>query len=97
VIGGARIPLFQQQADGSFVMLVRPVVVTHLCASLGDHGNIIFADWSCYGVELRREGAVERNIASGWQHFAEGFRLVARFDGVPLYSSRSRSRTAPRR
>jgi HK97 family phage major capsid protein len=84
--GATLSPVITQLPNGSFMMLGRPVVVTHLCPPVGDRGDVMFVDWGSYAVGLRRMAAIERNMFSGWQQFAEDFRLVVRFDGLPLYS-----------
>jgi HK97 family phage major capsid protein len=85
-VGGALAPVFQQNADGSFSMLGRPLQVTHHCSPLGDVGDLAFLNWKGYGVGLRRQAAIEANRFSAWQQFGEDYRLAIRFDGLPLRS-----------
>lgn len=73
--------LLQQQADGSFTMMGRPVFVTDKLPTLGTKGDVMFVDFQQYAIGMRLEVNVETSNAPGWQTDEQSFRIKVRTGG----------------
>lgn len=65
----------------------RPLVVTEVCPSVGEIGDIVFADMSQYGLLMKRTARMENSNAPGFSRDVVSFRMIARVDGLPLWDS----------
>lgn len=65
----------------------RPVVVTEICPSVGDVGDIVFADMSQYGLLMKRSARMENSNAPGFDRDVISFRMIMRVDGLPLWDT----------
>lgn len=84
--GGAVLPLFQWAADGTPLLMGRPVVLTEYNATLGSLGDIVFADVSQYVIG-EREPSLVPSLHVKFLTDEAAFRFTYRVDGQPLWSS----------
>lgn len=82
--GGSHIPVLRDQ-QGAFSLLGRPVVVTEKLETLGDVGDILFADFSQYGIGMRRELRLDSSAGPRFQQDEVSWRMISRVDGQPLW------------
>jgi HK97 family phage major capsid protein len=66
----------------------RPVIPLEQCATLGDQGDIILADWSQY-LFAEKRGGVRSDVSMHVRFLYDEsvFRFVVRVDGQPLWDS----------
>lgn len=65
----------------------RPVVVTEIAASIGDSGDIVFADMSQYALLMKGSARMENSNGPGFDRDVIQFRMIMRVDGTPLWPS----------
>jgi len=82
--GGALLPYFQVGPDGRMTLLGLPIVQTEKLPELGDQGDVLLADFTFFGVGLRKEIALDRSAHAGFSQDLETFRGTLRADGQPL-------------
>ena len=80
-------PVFRINADGSYSLLGRPLILSEKMKTLGDLGDILLADFDAYAVGLRREAAIARSIEPGWDTDEVAYRIRMRADGRPLVTA----------
>ena len=71
---------------GAFSLLGRPVVVTEKLETLGDAGDILFADFSQYAVGLRRELRLDSSAGPRFQQDEVSWCMISGVDGQPLWN-----------
>jgi HK97 family phage major capsid protein len=86
-VGGYGSQALTQAANGTFSILTRPVIFSEHASALGTVGDLILVDLSQYGVAMRQDLRIEKDLGSYWTSDEIGFRAVARLDGMPLWSS----------
>ncbi len=83
--GGSHVPVLRD-TQGAFSLLGRPVVVTEKLETLGDVGDILFADFSQYGIGMRRELRLDSSAGPRFQQDEVSWRMISRVDGQPLWN-----------
>ncbi len=86
--GGAPMGLIRDGIAGApgMTMLGRPLILTEHCATIGDTGDIVFADWSQYLIGSKASGLqVATSIHFKFDYDATAFRFVLRYDGQPWW------------
>jgi HK97 family phage major capsid protein len=84
-VGGSAIPVMSE-TNGQFNMLTRPVIFTEKTPALGNKGDILLVDLSQYVVGLRSEIRFDTSIHVAFATDEILARLIARYDGQPLWS-----------
>ena len=74
------------EKDGQFTIFGRPVFFTPHCKTIGDAGDCGFFDLSAYALGLRREMSIDKSIHAGWTQDLVSYRIIIRFDGMPVLS-----------
>jgi HK97 family phage major capsid protein len=69
---------------GEWRILGRPVAITDRCSTLGDRGDVIFADMAQYALAMGPQISVARSNAEGWFSAEFDLRAIMRADGQPL-------------
>lgn len=85
-VGGSSVPVLQQDGQGGFTLLTRPVVFTEKVPSLGDLGDISLIDFSQYTVGMRQEVILDKSKHVGWSTDESGYRAILRVDGMGRWS-----------
>jgi len=83
--GGSHIPVLRD-TQGDFSLLGRPVLVTEKLETLGDAGDILFADFSQYAIGIRRELRLDSSAGPRFQQDEVSWRRISRVDGQPLWN-----------
>jgi len=83
--GGSHVPVLRD-TQGAFSLLGRPVVVTEKLETLGDKGDILFADFSQYAIRMRRELRLDSSAGPRFQQDEVSWRMISRVDGQPLWN-----------
>ena len=85
--GGSAVGLVQNIADApSMTILGRPLILTEHVQTIGDKGDILFADWSQYLVGSKAGSSAAKFASSIHLKFDEdktSFRFIMRVDGQP--------------
>ena len=83
--GGSVVKVMNEQ-DGKFTIFGRPVFFTPHCKTLGDAGDCGFFDFGAYALGMRKEMSIDRSIHPGWTQDLVSYRIIIRFDGMPVLS-----------
>jgi HK97 family phage major capsid protein len=84
--GGNHIPVLTGTA-GKFEMLTLPVVFTEKTPALGSEGDILLADFSQYGIGMRREMGLDQSAHVGFTRDTTYYRGLLRADGAGKWLS----------
>ncbi len=84
--GGSFYPVLNE-SNGQFRMLTRPVIFTEKMNKLGDEFDILLADFSQYGIGLRKDLRFEKSIAPHFSQDLIDYRAILRVDGQPLWNA----------
>lgn len=83
-VGGSTVGWFTIAADGSMVLLGRPLIPTDRLPALGSAGDIMLTDLSQYMVGQVGEARLGVSQDAGFAEDETWFRLVLRIDGQPI-------------
>lgn len=86
-VGGFGPNWFTTNADGSFTLLGRPLIVSDRCQALGTKGDVLLVDRSSYLVGLRQDATLAVDNSIGFKESEVWFRLSCRIDGQPALAS----------
>ncbi|MBS4038923.1 MAG: phage major capsid protein [Hydrogenophaga sp.] len=65
----------------------RPVVVTEIAPTLGDAGDLVFADFSQYALLMKSTARVEMDLGPGFARDVQSWRTIMRVGGQPLWDA----------
>lgn len=69
-------------------LMGRPVIATQACETIGDNGDIIFADLSKYLIALKGGGMrIDVSMHLYFDYDAAAYRFIMRIGGLPWWSS----------
>ena len=86
-VGGFGPGWFTSDANGSFRLLGRPVIVSDRCQAIGTKGDILLCDLRSYLIGMRQAGELLVDHSVGFKESEIWFRLNVRLDGQPSLSS----------
>ena len=83
--GGSVVKVMNEQ-NGQFTIFGRPCYFTPHCKTLGDAGDCGFFDFGAYALGMRKEMSIDKSIHAGWTKDLVSYRIIIRFDGMPVLS-----------
>lgn len=86
-VGGAGVPVFSVNADGTATLLTRPVVFSEKMSAPGTLGDAAFIDFTAYSIGIRREFSLMKSTHAGFSTDSSWFRMTARVDGQATWAA----------
>lgn len=86
-VGGSSAPILTRGPNGEFELLTRPVLFSEKLQALGTVGDALLADFSQYGIGLRRELFLEKSFHVGFTNDTCWYRLTARLDAMGTWKA----------
>jgi HK97 family phage major capsid protein len=82
-VGGSAVPALQQ-ANGTWSLLGRPLLLSEKVSPLGTEADLCLCDFQRYALGVRRDASLDRSVDAGFQRDVTNFRFLIRVDGMPL-------------
>ncbi|MFC1558585.1 phage major capsid protein [candidate division KSB1 bacterium] len=85
--GSGKVIPVMEKASGKWSIFGMPLQFSEKMETLGTSGDIILADFSQYAIGLRQGLRFQKSIHANFQDDTTAYRIVARLDGQPLWST----------
>jgi HK97 family phage major capsid protein len=71
--------------DGTMTVFTRPMIFTEKMSALGDLGDLLLADFSMYGIGVRKDLRFEADRSRYFESDQIAYKGIVRVDGQPLW------------